>query len=262
MQNLGTKFNAISANTKIVFSGFARAITGTAKARVYFESLKGKKLVLKDFEVFDDRWTNFSLSFTKEDLDYGLPYICLGLLNGEGILFDSIYLGKENANLYDKFNTVENLIFNGNFENVKNAMPIKWQVLNKTKGVAQLVKTSDGGNCINLSSKDKVKGLLMWTQRIDASYFKNLASNTEIEIKLKAKTDNDKTVFRFYTEFTAGKKFIGTFIAHNQKSTNTFQEKKFTFKVPAIKPTGVNFYLQLMSSGEVWFDDISMKIKK
>ena len=58
-------------------------------------------------------------------------------------------------------------------------------------------------------------------------------------------------------------KYIGTFIAHNQKcSNNSWEEKKFTFKMPKIKPTKANLYLQLMSEGEVMFDDVSMKLKK
>ena len=262
LQNLGTKFNGLKANTKVEFSGYVRSTNGTSIARVYFESLKGKKLVLKDLEVFNDRWTKFSLFFTKEDLDYGIPYICLGLLRGNGVLFDGIYLGKENGNPYAKINVMDNFIYNGNFEIVKNSLPVKWQILNRSKGSAQLIKSKEFGNSIQLSSKDKVQKLLMWMQQVDAEYFKNLTPGTEIEVTLKAKTNSAATIFRFYVEFKAGNKFIGTFIAHNQKSSKNFQEKKFTFKVPKVTPTGVNFYLQLMSSGEVVFDDVTMKIKK
>lgn len=264
MQTLGQKFNAVPSGTEMELAVYARAVSDTARVRVYFESLKGKKLVLRDFEVFEGKWTKFSVKFKKEDVDYGAPYVCLGLLSGNGVIFDCAYLGAAGANPYAKLNTVDNLIYNGDFEKIKNAMPLTWRTINKTNGKAELV--TDGGiagkNCVKLSSAEKVKGLLIWGHNIDSANFENIAPGTEIEVTLKAKTDKPATVFRFYTEFMAGRKFIGTYIAHNQKCSKDWEEKKFTFKTPSVVPTGASFYLQLMSPGEVMFDDIVMKVKK
>lgn len=264
LQSLGQKFNTVPAGTEIELSVYARAISNTARVRVYFESIKGKKLVLRDFEVYEGKWTKFSVKFKKEDVDYGAPYVCLGLLSGNGVIFDCAYLGAAGANQYAALNIVDNLIYNGDFEKVKDSMPISWNIINKTSGKAELVTNGGviGKNCVKLSSAEKVKGLLIWGHSLDVTNFANIAPGTEIEITLKAKTDKPSTVFRFYTEFMAGRKFIGTYIAHNQKCTKDWEEKKFTFKTPSVTPTGASFYLQLMSPGEVMFDDISMKIKK
>ncbi len=264
LQNLGQKFNAVPAGTEMELSVYARAVSDIARVRVYFESIKGKKLVLRDFEVYEGKWTKFSVKFKKEDVDYGSPYVCLGLLSGAGVMFDCAYLGEAGANPYANLNIADNLIYNGDFEKVKNSMPISWNIINKTNGKAELVANggTSGKNCVKLSSAEKVKGLLIWGHNLDVANFANIAPGTEIEVTLKAKTDKTSTVFRFYTEFMAGRKFIGTYIAHNQKCTKDWEEKKFTFKTPAVTPTGASFYLQLMSPGEVLFDDISMKIKK
>ena len=265
MQGLGQKINQLKPGTALEFSVYARAISGSARARMYFESLKSKKTFLRDVNVSDEKWSKISLRFTKEDIDYGAPYVCLGLVRGSGIVFDCAYLGTASDNPYSKLLAAEDLVSNGSFEKTKNNMPLNWNILNRTQnGKADFI--TDGGasgkNSVKLSAADKLKGLLMWNQSLDITAFENIAPDTEIEITLKAKTDKASTVFRFYVEFMQGRKFIGTFIAHNQKCTNNFEEKKLTFKMPKTIPTAANLYLQLMSPGEVTFDDVSMKIKK
>ena len=81
------------------FSVYARAVSGTARVRIYFEALKARKTVLRDFNVSADKWTEISVKFTKEDVDYGLPYVCMGLLRG-GVLFDCAFFGAAGKNKY------------------------------------------------------------------------------------------------------------------------------------------------------------------
>lgn len=99
LQKLGTKLNAVPVGTEMEFSVYARAVSGTARVRIYFESIKARKTVLRDFNVSADKWTKLTVKFTKEDVDYGLPYVCMGLLRG-GVLFDCAYFGEAGKNKY------------------------------------------------------------------------------------------------------------------------------------------------------------------
>lgn len=265
MQTLGQKINALSVGTEVEFSVFARAVSNTAKVRVYFEAMKAKKLVIRNVNVSADKWTKITMKFTKEDIDYGNPYVCLQLLSGKDVVFDCAYLGVAGKNPYAELGKSDNLISNGGFEVIQNNLPLNWSILNKIpNGKAVVISdgAASGKNCVKLSSAEKFKGLLMWNQNLDMTPFADIAPESEIEITLKAKTDKPATVFRFYIEFMNNGKYIGTFIAHKQKCTNSWEEKKFIFKMPKIKPTKANLYLQLMSEGEVMFDDVSMQLKK
>ena len=266
MQTLKQKINALPVGTEVEFSVFARAVSNTAQVRVYFEAMKAKKLVIRNVNVSADKWTKITMNFTKEDVDYGNPYVCLQLLSGNDVVFDCAYLGEAGKNPYAELGKVDNFISNGGFEVIQNNLPLNWAIINKIpngKAVAVSDGAASGKNCVKLSAAEKFKGLLMWNQNLDMTHFADIAPETEIEITMKAKTDKPATVFRFYVEFMNNGKYIGTFIAHNQKcSNNSWEEKKFTFKMPKIKPTKANLYLQLMSEGEVMFDDVSMKLKK
>lgn len=99
LQSLKQKLNAVPAGTEMEFSVYARAVSGTARARIYFESIKARKTVLRDFNISADKWTKLTVKFTKEDVNYGLPYVCIGLLRG-GVLFDGAYFGEAGKNNY------------------------------------------------------------------------------------------------------------------------------------------------------------------
>ena len=99
LQSLKQKLNAVPAGTEMEFSVYARAVSDTARARIYFESIKARKTVLRNFNISADKWTKLTVKFTKEDVDYGLPYVCIGLLRG-GVLFDGAYFGEAGKNNY------------------------------------------------------------------------------------------------------------------------------------------------------------------
>lgn len=261
--NLGEKLNAIAPGTDMEFSVYIRAIEKNATARVYFEAMKAKKLYLRDVKCSADKWTKVIMRFTKEDVNYGSPYVCLQLLNGKGILFDCAYFGPVGKNPWAAKIDGENFIVNGNIEAVKGSVVDSWNVIDRSKSGGTFVSetAASGKYALQLKSAAAPRGMLAWYQTVDSAKLQSVAPGTEMVIRMKAKTDKPSTVFRFYIEFMQKHKFIGTFIAHNQKCAKDWEEKTFTFKMPAAYPDNANIYLQLMSAGQVFIDDISIQKK-
>lgn len=266
LQSLRNKLNAVPAGTKMELSVYARAVSGNARIRVYLEAPAAKKLHLRDMNVTADKWRKLTIPFTKVDANYGSPYVCLGLLQGQNVIFDCAYLGPEGKNPYASISTVSDLVYNGGFEQVKGNMPANWKVLDAAKcgGKAEVVSenAASGNNCAKLSSPVRPKKFFMLNYNFDAADMAAIAPGTEMEVTFKAKTDTPAAIFRCYTEFMAKGKFVGTNISPNMKCTKGWEEKKFTFKMPKVTPNGGNLYLQLMTEGEVMFDNVSVKVKK
>ena len=264
LQHLADKFAKVPAGTEVEFTVFARSTAGTSRARIYFEALKARKTVLKDFNINADEWTKLSVRFVKEDIDYGQPYVCIGLLKG-GVLFDGAYFGPAGKSPYKINATSDDFILNPSAERItESGQPLHWKVLNRSKNGKAYVDSetvTTGKRALTLQCDGKPDGILAWNYKFPAGTFDEVKPQSEMLLTLKANTHgNPGTLFRFYVEFMHNGKFVGTRIAANQTIYVGWKEKTLRFKMPDVVPTVANLYVQLMGPGKVTFDDVSLKL--
>ena len=263
--HLGAKLKKLPSGTEMELSAFVRSVKGSATARIYLESFKAKRLFITTQKIAEeDGWSKISVRFKTEDIDYGAPYVCLAIVGSGTLVYDCAYLGPVGKNPWKIQTAADNFILNSSMEKVSaNGQVQNWSILNRSKNGKAGVDTASpasGARALRLECGGKPDGMLAWNYRFPAGTFDNVKPGTEMVLSLKANTHgNPSTVFRFYIEFTNGRKFIGTHIAHNQTIYVGWQEKTLRFKMPQIPPTGANVYVQLMNAGVLTFDDVSLQ---
>ena len=263
--HLGAKLKKFPVGTELEFSAFVRSLDGQATARIYFESLKAKKLFINTTKISsDDNWSKIVVRFKVEDIDYGAPYVCLALVGKGSLVYDCAYLGPVGKNPWKVKALSDNFILNSSMEKVsQKGQVINWFPLNRSKNGKAYVNTTTattGVRALNLECSTKPNGLLAWNYKFKANAFEGVKPETEMVLSLKANTHgNPATTFRFYIEFTRNGKFIGTYIAQNQTIYVGWQEKTLRFKMPKLAPTQANVYVQLLTGGVLTFDDVSLQ---
>ncbi len=260
--NFGEALKKIPVGTDLEFSARAAAVEKPCTVRIYFESLQAKKTYLKAARLQPGKWTGITVKFKKLDVNYGAPYVCLQLMGNGRAVFDCAYLGPAGKNPWKTIRSKE-LIVNGNAEKLdgKND-PAGWTIIRKGKGTAETTTAaaSEGKRAFRLSCEEKPDGMLAWRHHLSEECFNGLKPGTEMVLSLKANTGgNPATIFRFYIEFRKNGKFIGTYIASNQSVYVGWKEKRLRFKLPKGLPASANLYVQLMNSGVLTFDEVSLK---
>lgn len=263
--HLGEKLKKLPVGTEMELAAFVRSEGGDARARIYLESFKAKRLFINTQKVTPDGWTKISVRFKTEKIDYGSPYVCLAIVGKGTLIYDCAYLGPAGKNPWKMNMDSDNFIANPSMEKLgKNGRVLNWRILNRSKNGKASVDTTtvaSGARSLKLECTAKPNGMLSWNYQFPAGTFDNVKPGTPMILSLKANTfGNPETKFRFYIEFTANGKFVGTHIASNQSVYVGWQEKTLRFKMPKVVPTGANVYVQLMNAGALAFDDVSLKL--
>ncbi len=266
---LAAPLNRIPAGTEMELSADVRADSPDVRFRMYLEGATtagaATNFISPDFSAPVDRWERRVFRFKQPETGgFGSAFVCLQLLNTGKLWLDNVYLG-EAGQAPAAVGTDGNLLRNPSAEEVDgNGLPVAWEPLQLDFAAGfqavddRVTHTGNRSLAIRcdlpeLSDRHYVR----WQQNGLAEALRQVPPGTPMTLSLWANTGSNPSVhFRFYLELRRGDEFIGTFISPPVSSDVGWKPFQVDFIMPETEPTSAYVCLQLLTPGNVWFDDL------
>lgn len=264
--NLGKKLFNIDGGTEMEFSAWVKTSSPDVKFRIYLEAAKTAEskyhaVVSPVQDIAGRDWKKITIRFKLPD-DKPNYYACLHLVTKGTVWFDDVYFGKASEAPVEA-NRIENA--SAEDFDAKTNMPTAWQTIQfNVKGkLHTLDKTAHSGEySLRLTCEDpkiKVTDFVLWKQDKIEKKLADCPPGTEMELTVWTNTiGNPATKYRFYVEMMKGSQYLGAFVSPEQTNYVGWQKKTLRFKMPKEAPTSAYVCLQLLSTGSVCFDDVSL----
>jgi hypothetical protein len=257
--------------TEMTFAVYAKTSEPATRFRIYLEAMSGLKFTANAISAplkGSSEWQRFSINFKIPEKKITSLYVCMQLLNTGTIWFDDAWFGKKSELPDEKVvvDSGQNVIVNSSFEKMFGGKPAHWSTFQlnapgKFHSVAT-DKAHTGIRSAKISGSDNInsKNFVMWKQANLQKRLKDIKPGTKMQASIWVNTASNPSVkFRFYVEMRHQGKFIGTFISPPLSTYVGWEKKELNFEMPKIKPDSVYICLQLLTSGEVWFDDVQLR---
>ncbi len=264
---LAAKLNEIPFGTELELSLDLRTDSPETLFRMYVEGTTtdgaGVNFISPDLSTADGSWQRKSMRFeVPAGVGFGSAYVCLQILTTGRVWVDNVYLGEAEFAPVPEGNvlvnpSVEEVAADGN-------MPLRWRAfqIDLPAGAQSLSDqvAHSGSHSLAIHCEDKnlsVANYVMWRQDNLAEQLRAFEPGTPMVLSLWANTGSNPSVyFRFYLEMTRNGEFIGTFASAPMSSDVGWKPAQVAFNMPEQIPTDAYVCLQLLTPGNVWFDDI------
>ncbi|MBQ9502011.1 MAG: hypothetical protein IJU70_07645, partial [Lentisphaeria bacterium] len=250
-------FRAVPPGTLMELRARVRTEDAPVRAKIYFESVKARRTVVRRKLIFPGRWDEIFLQFEKEAIDYPGASVFLQLEGKGKVFYDDVYFGPAAAK------KVVNLIGNAGGEGLDaKGIPFGWsQVKYNPVGELFVGKGSPSGGNVSFgfsSPKNPVKPL-GWRIMLKREAFTGIAPGSPMTISFDLTTFADPSVkVRCYAEFMDGGKYVGTF-GENHSVYAGWERKEFTFALPPRRFTHCWVCFMLKTEGRACFDNVELR---
>ena len=254
------KFNVLPAGTWLELSAWVRAEGKPAQAKIYFESVKARKTIVKRRLISPGNWEKIVLKFEKGKIDYLNSNVYLQLEGKGKIIFDKVFFGPTAKPEYAKGS---NLIANpGAEQQDAKGVPVLWkQIKHQPEGKLFSGENGPGSGKASFGFSCPVNPIkpLGWGIRLEGADFAGIAPQVPMTISFDLTTfANPAVQVRCYAEFMDEDRFIGTF-GGNFSVYAGWERKSFTFPMPGRKFTHCWVYFMLKTEGKACVDNVAFK---